>query len=80
MIVTHSLITQTLFSHAGLPTFETLSLNPNGQMREEKPGTASGNRHCFTKTVCVIYDKTVDVYTVQQYAVQFCQRLSFTVH
>ncbi len=29
MIVTHSVITQTLLSHAGVPTFETLSLNPN---------------------------------------------------
>ncbi len=29
IIIIHSLITQTLLSHTGLPTFETLSLNPN---------------------------------------------------
>ncbi len=45
---------------------------------EKKTGTASGNRHCFAGTACVVYNETMDVYTTQHYAVQFCQCLSFT--
>ncbi len=45
---------------------------------EKKIGTVSGNRHCFTENVCIVYNETMDTYTAQYYVVQFCQHLSFT--
>ncbi len=46
----------------------------------KKTGTVSGNRDCFAEAVGVIYNETMDAYTAQSYAVQFCQCLSFTRH
>ncbi len=45
IIVTHSLITQTLLSHTGLPTFETLSLNPNSQSHQPKRTGLKSQNH-----------------------------------
>ncbi len=40
------MITQTLLSHAGLPTFETLSLNPNREKEIHARCRKAGSRVC----------------------------------
>ncbi len=67
IIVTHFLITQALPSHARLPTFETLSLNPNF-LRSNNPnhGLRLGVQEATYKISCDL-EKLVRIYKILQF-------------